>query len=909
MKCAVAMATLLTVLVSCGDDGTNDPDPDPVLALMFVQQPGPSEASLMFTPSVSVGLIDTDGNLVTNATGTVHLALQSNTNGATLSGTSDVALIDGIATFADVTIASVGQDYILVATSDVTALAVTSQPFDVALATQFTIAVQPGSVEADGIASATVTTMLMTGGGDPIVGEPMTLQVSGSDNHVIPSAGITDSAGRWTVQIASTTAGTKMVTAHAGVYIATTSVAFVEPACVPMLPGIPVAVHGTAIHSLFASDLDGDGRQDVALVDSTMMSLQLGAGNGALRNPVRYPAGTDVRAITGGDLNGDSRTDLVTTDAAGMVRVFLGAGDGTAVAGQVISIANSPRSSAVVDVDADGRLDLVVRTQWEIVAQRGLGDGTFQHLGTYPLNAQPQSLSSTTLTVADMNGDGRADVVTGGSNSVLSVLLGNANGTFQNPIHTMSIPSRGTLAAVDFDGDTHRDVVVADSSAVTLLRGNGDGTFGTRTQIGGGLNAFAVLASDLDGDGNQDVLAVGADSSFMLLRVMHGNGNGTFDPNLDYGLNDLPGGAMVVADFNGDTRSDVVIGEGAINPRFQLSVILGAPAGTFASPTLEGRTVRFETVAGDFDGSGTLDFVATTPNTEQVGIQLAAANGALTAGPTVYAPADETLAADFNGDAKLDVLRFSGTNAHWLQGNGNGTLQPPVTSGVGLNGRLIAAELNGDGVLDLALASYGNHTLGVAFGNGDGTFDAATTYATGMNPEVLVSVDLDNDGDRDLVVSSRSTMHSVFLNNGSGSFSPGTSFSSSGLAASFATGDFNGDGNADLAIATITTSLTLRLGRGDGTFDPYVLIPGGVLTADVRAIDVDGDTFLDLVAVGVGTVVLRGKGNGTFQPARVYESGNGKLVVGDFDGDGRTEIVVPSAQGTGFSKLKNLGCL
>lgn len=82
-----------------------------------------------------------------------------------------------------------------------------------------------------------------------------------------------------------------------------------------------------------------------------------------------------------------------------------------------------------------------------------------------------------------------------------------------------------------------------------------------------------------------------------------------------------------------------------------------------------------------------------------------------------------------------------------------------------------------------------------------------------------------------------------------------------------------------------------------------------MLTAHVRAIDVDGDTFLDLIAVGVGTVVLRGKGNGTFQPARVYESGNGKLVAGDFNGDGRTEIVVPSAQGTGFSKLKNVGCL
>lgn len=117
MKYAIAMAAVLTIFVSCGDDGTNDPVPDPDLALMFVQQPGPSEASLMFIPSVSVGVIDANGNLVTNAIGTVHLALQNNTNGATLSGMSDVSLIDGIATFADVSIDSVGQGYILVATS------------------------------------------------------------------------------------------------------------------------------------------------------------------------------------------------------------------------------------------------------------------------------------------------------------------------------------------------------------------------------------------------------------------------------------------------------------------------------------------------------------------------------------------------------------------------------------------------------------------------------------------------------------------------------------------------------------------------------------------------------------------------------------------------------------------------
>lgn len=284
--------------------------------------------------------------------------------------------------------------------------------------------------------------------------------------------------------------------------------------------------------------------------------------------------------------------------------------------------------------------------------------------------------------------------------------------------------------------------------------------------------------------------------------------------------------------------------------------------------------------------------------------------------------------ADVNGDGKPDLMVANecgankcaaGSNALGvLLGNGDGTFQPALTYYAGgVTSAVTVADVNGDGKPDIVVALFSGHgDVGVLLGNGDGTFQTVTTtYNSGGTGGVSMSVaDVNEDGKLDVVVmnqcSTSTTCSSgstagVLLGNGDGTFQPVVTYAVGGSNAGSATvADVNGDTKLDIVVAS-STGVDVLMGNGDGTFQTAVAYAsGGLLPDAVTVADVNGDGKADLLVANFcvdnvckqGSVgVLLGNGNGTFQTAVAYGSGEQRLysvAVADVNGDGKPDVVV-----------------
>jgi hypothetical protein len=215
-----------------------------------------------------------------------------------------------------------------------------------------------------------------------------------------------------------------------------------------------------------------------------------------------------------------------------------------------------------------------------------------------------------------------------------------------------------------------------------------------------------------------------------------------------------------------------------------------------------------------------------------------------------------------------------------------------------------AADLNGDGKLDLAIGNLDSATVSICLGNGDGTFTPRVDFATGLFPNSVAIGDFNRDGKPDLALANGSGTVSILLGNGDGSFQPHVDYPTGPASFSLAVGDFNRDGNLDLAVVNNNSNqsgtVSILLGNGDGTFQPHVDYPVGIGPYSVAVGDFDRDGKLDLVVVNYAFVytasVLLGNGDGTFRPQVTYPVGTqpDSVAVADLNGDGKLDLAVSS---------------
>ena len=259
------------------------------------------------------------------------------------------------------------------------------------------------------------------------------------------------------------------------------------------------------------------------------------------------------------------------------------------------------------------------------------------------------------------------------------------DGTLQPPIDTAAPYKEGSIVVADFNHDSKVDIAFTNTAGVYIAPGNGDGTFGPPTS----LTAFGgngVASGDLNNDGVSDLILAGA--AFPAeLRVLLGNPDGTFQDAQVYGTNSSVS-AIAIADFDNDGHDDVAVGEGTESEfNNSISVLLGGPDGMLSSASYIGDVpgatrAYFAGLAGDFDGNGTLDYVAQNVLTGEWGVQLSGTDGRVSAAPTTVASGFAQAVGDFDGDGNLDIILGASGSVSWLRGSGNGGLGAPITTSI-----------------------------------------------------------------------------------------------------------------------------------------------------------------------------------------------------------------------------------
>lgn len=500
-----------------------------------------------------------------------------------------------------------------------------------------------------------------------------------------------------------------------------------------------------------AGDFNRDGKQDLLLGTESVL-LALGNGDGTFQKPVSV-ASSSYYTFVVGDFNGDGKLDFAGTQPnfsnPDLAAVQLGNGDGTFQPAVTVSTGGyNGRAVLAVDLNGDGKLDLVSANlgSSNFSVMLGKGDGTLAPAVTYAAPLFPVALAA-----GDFNGNHKQSLATVGLENLLTVYPGNGDGTLQTarsyPLFGNFGPFTNQPAFADVNGDGLKDIIAPSDQGVAVYLNLGGGIFSNPVFYGGPTGTIAL--GDVNGDGKLDIVTL-YDGAYVML----GNGDGTFQvPKLIYASTQLMN-AVILADFNGDGKLDIAgLGDGSST----VTIMLGNGDGTFQTavtyPTLNGNITQIH--AADLNGDGKLDLYVTGLNDGPTKGQVLLGNGDGTFQAAMYSGdggGNCAVIADFNGDGKLDIALASlGNSIQIAFGKGDGTFINPVNYPISGAARCIATgDFNGDGHPDLAVAADLDSVV-VFSGKSDGTFIRSGTFYTGQSWGIGAA-DLNGDGLADLAI-------------------------------------------------------------------------------------------------------------------------------------------------------------
>ncbi|MCZ7652323.1 MAG: FG-GAP-like repeat-containing protein [Thermoanaerobaculia bacterium] len=720
---------------------------------------------------------------------------------------------------------------------------------------------------------------------------------------------------------------------------------------VPHAPAQEISFSGAAWYPTGAlpfdvalGDFDGDGILDAVTPDhdADALTVRRGDGIGGFGPRLAVPVGDKPWKVAAGTLNADEFTDLVVCHASADGTWILLADGLGGFAAPVPFEASGSSVPALVDLDVDGDLDLVLARQYSTLrAYLGDGSGGFgAATGDWGVGNRPSRLRPGYL-----NSDAWPDILLTGYNPDGHTfgLLGDGAGGFSSVLYYGNYPVQGDLAIAHLNGDAHWDWAIAlENGYVDFRFGDGNGNFPTasslslggfgraiavedwngdgfvdlaittadtwqRLFLGNGTGTFTALpvtswppvncqaqslaAADLDLDGDADLLCPDYSSSRLVVSL--GDGTGSFTAGRTFPAGPQPR-ALAIAPFDAEPGPDLLVGSYAYGGGFRLLSNLGG--GRFGPPAAfapAGAEVFLGAAAGDLDADGDQDAVlASWPSVSRVGVALSNGTGGF---PDwgVFDPLMVPWAValgHFDADPWLDLAvhgRQGVNGVALLPGNGTGGFGPPVFSGAAGSNSTVGfavADLDGDGDLDVAHPNAEAASATVRLGDGAGGLGTAATYPVTGTCNDVGAADLDGDFDLDLVVLGSRITVLLQTGGGSGSFAFHQEVVPDFLLHQAALADFDGDGDVDVAVVGDQNGILAYANDGNGTFSGPIRFGSWGKADNLRTEDLDGDGLPDLVATHFGTdrvIVLRNNLYRLADLAVAVDDGQASAVPGE----------------------------
>ncbi len=649
--------------------------------------------------------------------------------------------------------------------------------------------------------------------------------------------------------------------------------------------GAPVTIANPGVgyaQQLATGDLNGDGKLDLILAEyvSPECIVLLGNGNGTFQPPLYYQGslyGTgnfflsqSVDSAIAADLNGDGHPDMAVANAAttGIVSVYLNT-----------PVAALYPPAKFVDVFPTERAGTTTSPQTVQLSNP---------------SAVPLKISAITATQPFIATSNCPTALGPGANCTVSIVFSPPSaGSFQGTV-TIQDNAIGGPQIIPVDGNAYASPVAEINAPVIPGSATPGGPAFTLTVNGEGFAPQAVVLWNGSPRATHVVSVTQLTAAISAADIAHAGTawisvmNPVTEPSNSVPFEiatpittisplrrDAVTGAsprsVAVGDFNHDGKQDMAVANFSAGT---VSILLGNGDGTFqAHQDYAVGTEPIFVVAADFNSDGKLDLAVANFGSNNVSILLGKGDGTFQpsqnyrtgSGPTSIAVGD----FDQFGYLDLAVSNYSSNTVSILQGSAEGAFSDPTDYAVGTEPLSVAvADVNGDDFLDIVVANYGSNNVSLLLGSENHVFRTETPLPTGVSPRGVLLEDVNNDGKPDVItVNYTPNTVSILLNNGNATFQPHVDYATGLHPFALVAGDFNGDGRVDLAVA---------------------------------------DTYCSTSCPSYGYAsVLLGNGNGTFQPQKAYVVGSQPVAIatGDFNGDGRPDIVTANFHGNSVSVL------
>jgi hypothetical protein len=759
--------------------------------------------------------------------------------------------------------------------------------------------------------------------------------------------------------------------------------------------------HGIQPDQVVIGDFNNDGNQDFATANyhTGTVSIRLGDGTGGFTGETptsEITTGTNAHALAVDDFNGDGKQDLaIANSSPGTVSILLGDGLGAFTILSNLSIF-SPRSVAVGDFNSDGKQDLAIASFDQILIRMGDGLGGFSGSGSYTVGNRPSSVA-----IGDFNNDGKQDFATANpgfslGNNTASVRLGDGLGGFSGTTTVTVGTGAYSIAIGDFNNDGKQDFATANynQASVSVILGDGLGSFPAAVNVGVGSRPTSVAIGDFNGDNTLDFAAANVSSNNTSVRLGSCSANSAPTITAQSGVSRQQGSLAsnsqiaTVGDTessanavtvtitsanpsNGVTISNIVnsggnvtanisanctatnasftlqASDGSLTSTATLSVTVNANAapalGNYptANVSAGGSTTVTPSAAPSDNGTITGISASVSPasftgafsvntSTGVVTVNNAAPAGAYIVTVTATDDCGAIAGKTFTLNVSPPTLGNYGNATVNLSGNTTITPSAAPINAVSISAStstkfkgILTANLSTGAVRVVNAHPAGTYTVTVkAFGAGGmssrtftltvqgGTLCTATQgfvnapdVPVNSHPHALALGDFNEDGKQDFAVGyASSDPVALRFGDGAGGFTGTATVSTGPFIHSIAVGDFNEDGHQDLASGGNDGSLGvyIRLGDGAGNFSGSTTVPAGIHPVSIAIGDFNNDGHQDFATannIDDAVAIRLGDGTGNFSGTTSVAVGDQpvSVAIGDFNNDGNQDFATANA--------------